>query len=85
MPPTANPNPSEKQLELVLFIIRHVERWGYQPSRSEMAAHFKVTKSAINGRLIEAEARGIIKIQPGKERAILLKYIRFQATTSDEP
>jgi SOS-response transcriptional repressor LexA len=85
MPPTPNPTPSEKQLELVRYIIQHVERWGYQPSQSEMAEHFGVTKSAIKGRLQEAAALGLIRLQPNKERAILLRHVRFTAKTSPEP
>ncbi len=76
---SADPNPSEKQLEVLLYIIAHVEVHGYQPSQAELAAHFKVSKNAIQGRLKELDRRGLIELPEGKERAIILKNVEFRA------
>jgi hypothetical protein len=85
MPLVPNPEPSERQLEVVQFIIDHVERWGFQPNQQEMADHFGVSKTAIQGRLREAARRGLIEIENSRERAIVLKNVRFHAKGGDMP
>jgi SOS-response transcriptional repressor LexA len=71
---------SQKQLELYRFLVHHIEENGYQPSHTEMADAFGVTKRAILDRLRQLEAKGLIEPpEAGRERAIRLKYVRFQA------
>jgi len=84
----SDPNPSEKQLEVLRYIIAHIETHGFQPSQSEVAQAIGVTKNAIQGRLKELARRGIIDLPAGnRERAIVLKYIQFRAisTNADKP
>lgn len=76
--------PSEKQLEVLQYIISHVERWGFQPSQAEIANHFGVTKNAILGRLHELEKRGVVQLNKGQERAVGLKFVRFTAVVTEE-
>ena len=82
MPPRPDPTPSEKQLELLAFIIEFIEANGYQPTQAEMAARFGVTKNAVQNRLMELAARGLIELPTGtkaRERAIKLCHVRFSA------
>jgi SOS-response transcriptional repressor LexA len=74
--------PSEKQMELLDYLIRHIEEHGFQPSYSEMAEHFGVTKNAIQGRLRGLARKGIIELPRRakvRERAVVLKQVRFKA------
>lgn len=85
MPATPDPNPSEKQLETLTFIIAHVMTHGYQPSQQEMAEHFGVSKGAINGRLKELARRGLIELSDGKvERAIIIPFVEFDVVASKD-
>ncbi len=85
MPPEADPAPSDKQLEVLKYIIEHVEEHGYQPTQAEMAAKFGVTKSAIGSRIKELARRGLVEVRPGnKERAIVLPHVEFKAILADE-
>lgn len=52
--------PSEKQLEVLEFIITHVCERGYQPTRNQMAASFGVTRNAITQRLRLLAEHGLI-------------------------
>jgi SOS-response transcriptional repressor LexA len=82
----AKPEPSEKMLEVIQYIISFVEENGFQPSQAEMAAHFGVTKSAIAGRLRGLHDRGVIRLPDGdKERAIVLPYVRYRSYLASEP
>ncbi len=82
----ADPHPSEKQLEVLNYLIGFVEQNGYQPSQGEMAEFFGVTKTAITQRLRDLASRGIIEIREGaKERAIKVNYVRFKAYYDKEP
>lgn len=80
----ADPNPSEKQLEVLLYIIAHIEVHGCQPSQAELATHFGISKNAVQGRLKELDRRGLIELPEGKERAIILKNIEFRARNVKE-
>jgi SOS-response transcriptional repressor LexA len=74
-----DPIPSEKQLEILAYIVRYVEAHGYQPSQDEMAAEFGVYKNAIRMRLKRLEERGLIKLTDS-DRAIELPYFKFRAS-----
>lgn len=79
MPRTPDQYPSEKLLEVLRFIILHVEKFGYQPSQAEIAKEFGVTKNAITSRLKSLEQWGLIQLPKGKkDRAILIRYVSFQ-------
>lgn len=80
----SDPNPSEKQLEVLRYIISYVEVNGYQPSQLEMAEHFSISKNAIQGRLRELDRRGLIEMPAGRERAVILKWVRYRAYSSSE-
>lgn len=77
---TPDEYPSEKQLELLRFIIRHVEEHGFQPSQSEMCQEFGITKNAVTERLKNLERHGVIGLPEGnRERAVRLKHVKFRA------
>lgn len=82
MPAEASPQPSETQLDVLRYLIDHIQKHGYQPTQAEMAEHFGVTKNAIQARLKELAKRNIIDMPEGaraRERAIGLKHVRFKA------
>lgn len=84
MPATSDPNPSEKQLEVLRYIISYVEVNGFQPSQLEIADYFGLSKNAIQNRLKELERRGVIEMPKGRERAVMLKWVRYRAYSSSE-
>ena len=76
------PEPSEKQLEVLRFLIEFIEQNGYQPTHGEMAEHFDVSKNAIQGRLKELARRGLVEMpadRKAKERAVVIKHVKFRA------
>jgi DNA-binding MarR family transcriptional regulator len=82
VPPRANPGPSDKQLETLRYLITFIEDHGYQPTQSEMAIHFDVTKNAIQNRLRELAKRGLVDMPAGektRERALVIKHVKFRA------
>jgi SOS-response transcriptional repressor LexA len=80
------PDPSEKMLQVLRFIVSFVEENGYQPSQAEMAAHFGVTKSAVAARLKGLAERGVIGLTDGeRERAVRLLYVKYRAYLTSEP
>lgn len=88
MPAKPDPNPSQKGLETLLFIIAHVEIHGFQPSQAEIALHFGVSRNAIQGRLRELARRDIISLPEGsRERAVVLHFVEFTArnTKNEKP
>lgn len=71
------PEPSPQMLEVYLYIIKYVEDNGFQPIRTEIAAHFGITVNAINSRLDGLVERGFIEM--GAERSIRLLGVKFKA------
>ncbi len=82
MPRTTSPQPSEPQLDVLRYVICFVEEHGYQPTQAEMAAHFGVTKNAIQSRIKELARRGFVQLAEGektRERALKLNYVKYRA------
>jgi DNA-binding IclR family transcriptional regulator len=80
MPRTPSLEPSDKQKELLAYILQYVEEHCFQPSQTEMAEHFKVTKNAITGLLEGLANRGWVDLSGGdRQRAIGLPRWRFHA------
>jgi SOS-response transcriptional repressor LexA len=75
---------SERQLEVLQFIVSYTQEHGYQPSRREMAEAFGVTRSAITGRLKDLERRGYVCLSNPGDRAVILMYVRFRAYFDQE-
>ena len=74
--------PTGKQLEVLRYITEHVEEHGYQPTQGEVAGHFGVTRAAIQARLRGLSRKGLVEVPPGKkERAVVLKRLKFRAYT----
>lgn len=75
---------SEKQSELYVYIVRHVEQYGYQPSKTEMAEHFGVTNKAIGDRILQLANKGYIELPPKhSDRCVRLKHVTFRATLAE--
>lgn len=76
---------SEEQEETWLFLIRHVERYGFQPSVREMADALGVDKRAIQDWLARLEEKGLLSLPDGsRSRAIILNNVRFEAHFSKD-
>jgi SOS-response transcriptional repressor LexA len=84
MPRKPDPEPSEKQKEILEFIVLTVSQKGFQPSQQEMADHFGITKNAVAQRLDELAKRGLIEmVGKNRERAISLKGVKFKPYAAD--
>src|SRR5205823_5586466 len=71
---------SEKQLEVFMFIIKHVEAYGYQPSQQEVANALGVGKRAILDRLILLQEKGYLELSgESRDRGIRLPNVKFEA------
>lgn len=80
-----NENPSEKQLEIIQYIIKYVEENGFQPSYSEMADYFGISKTAIQNRIRGLIKRSMIEDNAtGRERALAIRGIRYKAYVVEE-
>lgn len=85
MPVETDPNPSKEQIEVLAYIICHVMVHGFQPSQSEIAEHFGITKGAINKRLQNLARRGYVEYSGGRfERAIIIPFLKFNAEPTSE-
>jgi repressor LexA len=51
---------TRRQSEVVLFVRRYADRFGFPPSRREIAEKFGVSVNAITGHLAAAERKGAI-------------------------
>lgn len=70
--------PTETQYETWRFIVRFVEANGFQPSRAEIATHFKISQASVRDRLKGLEQKGWIVIT-GTERALKMPDLYFVA------
>lgn len=76
--PRAVNAPTAKQLSLLRYILQFIQDYGYQPSRAEMAVHFRVTKTCINTRLRQLENHGFLELRH-LDRAIKIHDVHFRA------
>lgn len=80
--PVRNPDVTDKQQDVLDYIIQHVEDCGYQPSKLDMANHFGCTERAIFDRLKQLESKGVLMLnarEGKKDRAITLHHMKFRA------
>jgi Mn-dependent DtxR family transcriptional regulator len=71
---------SEKQAELYMYLVRHVEQYGYQPSLTEVAEAFGVTAKAVRDRLMQLANKGYVELGPKyADRCIRLRHVFFKA------
>jgi DNA-binding MarR family transcriptional regulator len=78
--------PTAKQLRVLRYILAHVERHGFQPSQREIAQHFGLTDNAVLVRLKGLERHGLVELSGGaRERAVVLRHVRFRVYFSKEP
>lgn len=68
---------SEKQWEVYLFVVRFLERHGYQPSIREIADALGVDKRAVQDRIRRLVRKGLVE-RGNRDRAIRLKHVRFE-------
>jgi repressor LexA len=74
------PELSEKQREVLEFLVRFIEENGYQPSLKEMAEFFGITKKALRDRIMQLRAKGYVNVPAERqERCLKLSNLRFKA------
>lgn len=71
--------PTDRQKEVLRFVVEFIEQHGYQPSRREIAEHFGVAPNSIMGHLRGLEQRGFIDLSNGKDRAMRIPNVYFRA------
>jgi SOS-response transcriptional repressor LexA len=69
--------PSDKQLALLRWIIKYLQRHGFQPSRKEMAKHFGCYQNAIQHHLKVLHQFGFVQLNDERERALIIPGIEI--------
>jgi Mn-dependent DtxR family transcriptional regulator len=71
---------TDTQTEYYLYLLKHVEDHGYQPSYKEMAEVFGVTPKSVKDIFLNLEAQGVLELGDYRqERSIRLKGVKFWA------
>lgn len=65
----AQPRPTKRQLDYLLFIRKYMTRFGRAPAESDIEKHFLVAAPSVNQMMQTLERRGFIKRQPGVPRS----------------
>jgi SOS-response transcriptional repressor LexA len=80
------PELSSRQLELLLFYIKHIEEHGYQPTYREAATHFGITSRAIQDRLLQLARKGYCEMPVKRgDRCVRFPHLRFEHHFVSEP
>lgn len=74
---------TEGMRSLLQFVIQQILECGFQPSRQEMAEHFRVSKTTIANRLADLARKGYVRVVPGRERGIEVVGLRFRAELTE--
>jgi hypothetical protein len=71
---------TELQAEAYVALIRHVARWGFQPSLRELGKMLGCTGRAALERLRHLERKGLVKLNDTRrmERAVSLVHVKFE-------
>lgn len=64
---------TDRQKEIYDWIVSETRKNRFQPSYSEIAAKFKITKKAVMDRLTAISRRGLIELPKGQARSIKFK------------
>jgi SOS-response transcriptional repressor LexA len=60
-----------RESQVLSFIARHIDVWGYSPYQDHIAARIGVTSRTHIQRILKRlEAKGLIRIEPYKPRGI---------------
>jgi len=65
----AQPRPTKRQLDYLLFIRKYTTRYGRAPAESDIEKHFLVAAPSVNQMMQTLERRGFITRQPGVPRS----------------
>ncbi len=76
------PGPSERQLEILAYVIRHVELKGFQPTRQEIADHFDISKSAVVYHIRKLIEYGLVENGGRHERSLKIKGVAYLAMSA---
>ena len=66
--------PTQRQLEYLLFIRKYIDRFGRSPAESDIQRHFLVAVPSVNHMVQVLERRGFITRQPGVPRSICVTF-----------
>lgn len=74
-----------KQLQLMPFLIRHVEEYGFQPNCVELGEFLGITPPAVLARIRYLVEKGLLgQSKPNSERCVPLLGCKFLAYQVDE-
>jgi len=65
----AQPRPTKRQLDYLLFIRKYMTRYGRAPAESDIEKHFLVAAPSVNQMMQTLERRGFVTRQPGVPRS----------------
>ena len=63
---------TRRQSEVVLFVRRYADKFGFPPSRREIADKFGVSLNAITGHIAAAERKGAISRSANTARGLVV-------------
>jgi predicted transcriptional regulator len=73
-----------KQGEVLRYIIKFTEQYGYQPSHTEIAEGIGVSRRAIFDRLRQLHDKGLIELpEDNQPRCIRLVGVKFKCILED--
>jgi SOS-response transcriptional repressor LexA len=67
----------EQDRKMVNYILDHVERYGFPPSRRQIAEHMERSLSRTQKRMERLVREGVIERAPGSPRAIRINRDRL--------
>jgi Mn-dependent DtxR family transcriptional regulator len=70
--PSSTPPFTEKQGQYLAFIYAYTKLHRRPPAEADMQTFFQVTPPSVHRMVVELEARGLIRRQPGQSRSIEL-------------
>jgi len=68
-----DPNLTDRQKEILIWMIETLFTQGYWPTLREIAANFKITPGAIQEHILRLNEKGFIERPKGYARAFILK------------
>ena len=75
---------TEPQAQVFKYIVKHVCEHGFQPSTTEMATHFGVSRRAIADRIKQLASKGYVHLTPlFQSRNLILTGVKYEAEYLD--
>jgi repressor LexA len=77
---------TRRQKQILDFVSRHIDKRGYAPTLEEIGAHFELSSLAtVHKHLVNLQAKGVIKRENNRSRALELVPARASARAVEVP